>query len=219
MIKHALIGAGHLAGLLAARMPAGCRKVIISRHRPRAAALADEVGGIASDQFSAVRGCTVVFLAVPGTAASRVIQDLAPHLDSDALLVNMATDLPTTALAAVFPRLRIGSAKLLGDVRELTLGAPGLVVLDQLEPADEERLRWLLAGLGTVIAGDEDLVSAVSDAMTEVLTATDESLRRRLAELGLEMGLARQVIGALGPGLFRSLSAGPAPRLSDAEVP
>lgn len=222
LMKVALIGAGRLAGLLAARLPAGCRKVIIGRHRSRAAALADEVGGIASDQFSAVRGCAAVLLAVPGTAVERVIQDLAPHLDPGALLVNMATDLPTAAVAAVFPRLRIGAAKLLGDVRELTLGAPGLVVLDHLEPADEERVRWLLAGLGTAIAGDEDLVSSVTGTMTEVLAATAETLRRRLVELGLERGLARQVVGSLGPGVFRSLTEGPAvpaARLADAEVP
>jgi len=207
-VKLAFIGAGRLAGLLAARVPTGCRKVIIGRHRSEATALADEVGGIASDQYSAVRGCSVIFLTVPGSAVERVILDLTPHVDSGTLLVNMATDVRTDVLSDAHPRLRIGAAKLLGEVRELLQGAPGLVIVDHLEPADEQRLRWLLGGLGTIIAADEGRASAITATVTDVLTSATETLRRRLEETGLERGLARQVIGSIGPGLLRSLAEG-----------
>ena len=47
--KIAIIGAGPLASILAHRIPTTARKVIIGRPKAAAVALADEVGGIASE--------------------------------------------------------------------------------------------------------------------------------------------------------------------------
>lgn len=208
--KVAIVGAGQLGGLLATRIPGGYRKVIISRRKAHAVSLADEVGGIASDQLSAVRGCHMVFLTVPGSAVPGLIAELTPHLEAGALLVNMATDIMTDELAATYPRLRFAAAKLLGHAQEIALGSPGVVVLDHVTGDDAERLRHALAGLGEVLHDQESKVLHAYAIVVDILTGAEGELRTRLGELGLDQGLVKAAITTTGPGVLRSLANGSA---------
>ncbi|BDG60888.1 pyrroline-5-carboxylate reductase family protein [Caldinitratiruptor microaerophilus] len=209
-MKVAIVGAGRMGSLLAARLPGSFRKVIIARRRARAVQLADEVGGVASDQLSAVRGCHVVLLAIPGPEIPNVLSDLAPHLDRDAIVVNMATDVPTEELAESFPDLRIVAAKVIGHAREMAHGSPGIVVLDRVNPEEEELLASILGGLGPVIRDSEEKVRLANTAVAEEMVKAELSLRRRLEELGLEPELIRVAIKTTAPGVMRSLSDGDA---------
>lgn len=203
--KVAIIGAGRIAALLAGRLPSTCRKVIIGTRKSRAAVLADEVGGLASDQISAVRGCRVVFLAVPGSAMTQVIQDAEPHLDADAIIANLALDVSTETLKSMFPRLRFAAVKIIGHVAELQNGASAVVVLDHTDEREEQLLGDLLDGLGTVVRGEESKVMAVHQAVVETMSEAGTTLRRRLTDLGLDREVISAAITALGPGILRSL--------------
>ncbi len=209
-MKVAIFGAGRLGSLLASRIPGTYRKVIIARRKQNAAALADEVGGIASDQYSAVRGCKVVLLAVPGPAVATVLQELAPHLDKNALVVNMATDLDTGEIAAQFLHLRIAAAKLIGHAREMGHGSPGIVMIDRVGPEEEELLTDLLGSLGPVVRDQEHKVRSANTAVAEEMVMAEQRLRARLQELGLEDELIRIAIRTTAPGILRSLSSGDA---------
>lgn len=209
-LKVAIVGAGRLGTLLATRIPGSCRKVIISQQKAKAVTLADEVGGIASDQLSALRGCQVVFLAVPSSAVAQVVQDAIPHLDEQALVVNTATDLMTDELAARFPKVRLAAAKLIGHAREIAMGSPGVVVLDHVEGEDEERLRMLLAGLGAVTRDRESKILEANAAVVEVMVRAEADLRSRLQAIGLKNELIQAAITTTGPGVLRSLTAGDA---------
>lgn len=199
-----------MASLLAARIPGAYRKVIISQRKAKAVALADEVGGVAADQWSAVRGCHVVFLAIPGSAMVQVLQEIAPHLDEGALAVNMATDVMTDDLAAQVPKVRLAAAKVIGHAREMALGSPGVIVLDHVSPADEDRLRPLLEGLGAVVGDREAKVMAAAAAVAEAMVKVEAELRKRLEEIGLDRSLVQAAIATTGPGVLRSLSQGDA---------
>ncbi|MFO7171449.1 MAG: NAD(P)-binding domain-containing protein [Bacillota bacterium] len=209
-MKVAIIGAGRMGSLLANRLPGNVRKVIISRRRASAVELADEVGGIAADTLSAVRGCAVVFLAVPGPVLPNLLPDLAPHLEPEALVVNMATEVDTGDLAAQFPDLRLVAAKVIGHAREMVQGSPGIVVLDRVTPREEEVLANLLGGLGPVIRDREAKVMLANTAVAEEMVRAEQNLRRRLEDLGLEPDLIRIAIRTTAPGVLRSLSAGDA---------
>lgn len=209
-MKVAILGAGRLGSLLASRIPGSYRKVIIGRRKQKAVALADEVGGIASDSVSAVRGCKVVLLAVPGPAIPAILPELAPHLDPGALLVNMATDLDTAELAEQFPRLRIVAAKVIGHAREMAHGAPGIIMLDRVSAEEEELLADMLGHLGRVVRDDEAKVRLANTAVAEEMVKAEQSLRARLQELGLDDELIRIAIKTTAPGVLRSLSDGDA---------
>jgi pyrroline-5-carboxylate reductase len=202
--KVAIVGAAGMGALLAMRIPGPHRKVIIGSDRAEAAALADEVGGVASDQASAVRGCQVVFLAVPGTDAMRTVLEASPHLAEGAMVVNMAADVATADLAAEFPAVRFAAAKVLGHVREMSLGSPGVVVLDHVpEAEDEERLRSLLEGMGPIVSGREGMVPQANAAVAAAMARVREALHADLTALGLDRQLARMVIAATAPGVLR----------------
>lgn len=207
-LKVAIVGAGRMGTLLANRIPNTVRKVIISKRKAQATALADEVGGIAADQMTAVRGCQVVLLAVPATAVFGVVQEMAPHLDDGALVVNMVTDQPTDQLQAEFPRHRFAAAKLIGHAREMALGSPGVVVLDHVSTADEARLSALLEALGSITVAGEERVLAVNTAVVEIMAKAEAELRDRLLSLGLEPDLVKVAITTTGPGVLRALAAG-----------
>lgn len=197
-----------MGSLLAHRVPGSYRKIIISRRKARATELADEVGGIASDQLSSVRGCTVILLAVPGPVVSQIVADLQPHLEADAIVVNMATEVDTEDLSYTFPQVRLAAAKVIGHAREMALGSPGVVVLDHVEPADEEMLAGILGGLGPVVRDDESKVRLANTAVSEEMVRAEEAVRRRLEELELDPDLIRIAIKTTAPGILRSLSDG-----------
>jgi len=204
--KIAIIGAGPLASILAHRIPTTARKVIIGRPKAAAVALADEVGGIASDQASAVRGCRVVFVAVPTSEVAQALADIRQHVSAGGLVVNMAADLSTEDLAD--DGLRVVAAKLIGHPRELELGAQGVVVLDHVEPAEADLLAGLLADLGPVVQGDERIVQAAVSAVAEVLAGARDELHRRLVDAGLPANVVPAAIAAAGPGVLRALALG-----------
>lgn len=209
-IKVAIIGAGRLARLVAGRLPANVRRLIISRRKAAAGELADEVGGIASDQLSAVRGADFVLLAVPAGAVGQVVREVAPHLGPNAVLVNMATELLTDQLAAEFPELRFAAAKIVGEAREMQQGSPGIVVLDHVEEAEEELLRAMFRQVGPVIREDEARVLAVGAAIVEQMVRAEAELRARLGALGLTREMAATAIAGTAPGVLRSLAEGTA---------
>lgn len=205
--KVAIIGAGQLATILAHRIPGSVRKVIISRRKAEAVHLADEVGAIASDQLSAVRGCRAVLLAVPGNAVAQVLGDVEPHLQSETLLVNMATDLMTGELPAV-DGARIAAAKVIGHVREMGMGVPGIVLIDRVEPEDAAFLEELLSGLGPVVHGDEQQVMRAQRVVVETMVRAEAELRQRLTEVGLAAELLPIAISSAAPGVLRAVAKG-----------
>lgn len=207
-MKVAIMGAGRMAALLSARIPNSYRKVIINRHRARAVSLADEVGALASDQASAVRGCGVILLAIPALAVPGVVQDLLPHVEADVLVVNMATDLMTAELQGQFSALRIVAAKVVGQAREMASGSPGAVVLDHVTDAEATLLADLLSGLGAVVLGSEEQVLAANTAVAEEMARAEAALRSRLVEMGLAPELVDAAARTMAPGVLRAVTEG-----------
>jgi pyrroline-5-carboxylate reductase len=195
-----------MGALLANRIPGQFRKVIISRDRAEAAQVADEVGGLAADQISAVRGCQVVFLLVSGSTMPQLVRDMSPHLAEGALVVNMATDVTTADLITEFPKLRFAAAKVLGHAREMSLGARGVVVIDHADEGAVEELHSLLDGLGPVVRGSEETVRSAGAAVAEVMEDAQTRVLTRLTQLGLERHLAQLVLAAAGPAVLRTLA-------------
>lgn len=209
-LKVAIVGPGRLGSLLAAAVPASYRKVIVGRQKASAQDLADELGAVASDQLSSIRGSDVVFLAVPAAAVVPVLQGLQPHTDAETLVVNMSTEVLTAELAPGFPGIRLASAKVVGQAREIAHGSPGVVILDQVDAEAEWLLRELLGGLGTVIRDNEAKVLAINTAVAEEMLRAEANLRRRLTAMGLSHELISTAIRTTGPGVLRSLAGGDA---------
>lgn len=201
--KVAIIGAGSLGALLAARIPTIHRKVIISERKAEAVAVADEVGGVASDQPSAVRGCQVVFLTVPAEDALRLTQEMAPHLEEDALVVNAAVEVITGELAQAFPDIHFAAAKVVGSLREMLQGSAGAVILDHVDHQSEQMLRNLLEGLGSITLEEESKALIIRETLAAVMARAESELRDRLEQAGISRDLVQAAILSAPPGMFR----------------
>lgn len=206
-VKVAIIGAGDLAALLAGRLPAGCRKLIIAPRRSDAVILADEVGGIASDQLAAARGSELVVLTVGAAESAQLIPQLLTTLEKDTLVVNMSPDLPTDELIATYPDRRFAGLKLVGDPKDMLAGAEGGLVLSGVAAEDRGQLLELFGALGPVVSGSEEQVRAARDAIAEEMSRAAAVARRRLEERGMAPDLVRMALITTAPGILRSLRA------------
>jgi pyrroline-5-carboxylate reductase len=99
--KLAVLGTGKLGGiLLRAYLKQGLfvssRVTATVRHAERAAALAKELGiAVTNDNREAVKGADIVLLTVKPQTVGQVLQEIAPEIGSESLLVSVAASVPT----------------------------------------------------------------------------------------------------------------------------
>jgi pyrroline-5-carboxylate reductase len=103
--KLAVLGAGKLGGiLLRAYLKQGLfvpkRVAATVRHAERAAALAKELGiSVTTDNREAVKGADIILLTVKPQTIAEVLQEIAPEIGAQTLLVSVAASVPTSYLA------------------------------------------------------------------------------------------------------------------------
>jgi pyrroline-5-carboxylate reductase len=207
VLKVAIVGASPIGALLASHLPAD-RKVIIGPNKEAAVHLADEVGVVASDQASAVRGAQMVFLT--GHVLGPFLQELIPHLDEGALLVNMVPDVMTEQLMKTYPDTRFVAAKVIGDPDEMALQPHLVVAMDYVTTAEAAELTPLLAGLGSVRQLSEERVQAANQVVVESMVEAKAALGARLASMGLDDATLQATI-LTGPSILRRMLSAQSP--------
>src|SRR5437016_11167020 len=96
----AVLGAGKLGGiLLRAYLKQGLfvssRVTATVRHAERAAALAKELGiAVTTDNREAVKGADIVLLTIKPQTVAEVLQEIAPEIAADTLVVSVAASVP-----------------------------------------------------------------------------------------------------------------------------
>src|SRR6266496_4849114 len=100
--KLAVLGAGKLGGiLLRAYLKQGLfvseRVTATVRHSERAAALAKELNvAVTTDNREAVKGTDIILLTVKPQTVEEVLQEIAPEIGAQTLLVSVAASVPTS---------------------------------------------------------------------------------------------------------------------------
>src|SRR6478672_3313529 len=98
--KLAVLGAGKLGGiLLRAFLKQGLfvpnRVIATVKHAEKAAALAKELGiAVTTDNREAVKGADIVLLTVKPQAVAEVLEEIAPEIGVDTLVVSVAASVP-----------------------------------------------------------------------------------------------------------------------------
>ena len=96
----AVLGVGKLGGiLLRAFLKQGLfvpnRVIATVKHAERAAALEKELGiAVTTDNREAVKGADIVLLTVKPQTVAEVLQEIAPEIGADALVVSVAASVP-----------------------------------------------------------------------------------------------------------------------------
>src|SRR5258705_2139955 len=98
--KLAVLGTGKLGGiLLRAYLKQGVfapnRVIATVKHAERAAALAKELGiAVTTDNREAVKGADIVLLTIKPQTVAEVLQEIAPEIGVDALVISVAASVP-----------------------------------------------------------------------------------------------------------------------------
>ena len=203
--KVVVVGTGRLGSALIDRLPTCFDVVALSRRHGGVTHLGARNLPV-TDDVGVVRGSSVVLLAIPAAATAEVLQNLAPHLDPNTIVVNMATEAMTPDLRRFAPNARIVAAKLIGQAAELANGSPGTVVIDSDSADESSTVRDVLGVLGRTITGPEQLVLDVNSVVAQELARAEHTIRTRLERLDLPRDVIDSTLTTMGVGILRAIA-------------
>lgn len=196
---------------------AGHRVTVFNRTRARAQALAADGASVADHPTAAVHGAEVVFTMVPDTPdVEQVVEQIAPALAADSLVIDMSTIAPAGA-RRVAERLAKQKVEFLDA--PVSGGEPGAIegtltiMVGGSRPAFD-RARPLFEQLGKRIthmgpAGAGQMTKLVNQVAVAVnLEATVEALLLAVRG-GLDPSLALEAIGAGAAASWQLNNLGP----------
>jgi pyrroline-5-carboxylate reductase len=203
--KLAVLGTGKLGGiLLRAYLKQGLfvanRVTATVKHGEKAAARAKQLGvTVTTDNRQAVKGVDVILLAVKPQAVEEVLQEIAPEIGAQTLLVSVAASVPTTYLEQ---QLASASGRKHSEVpvvrampntpAAVGCGMTGICRGAHAGPADLEIARTMFDAVGRTIVVDEKNMDAVT-GLSASGPAFAYIILESLAEAGVKVGLPRDV--------------------------
>jgi pyrroline-5-carboxylate reductase len=203
--KLAVLGAGKLGGiLLRAYLKQGLfssnRVTATVKHAERAAALAKELGiAVTTDNCEAVKGADILLLTTKPQTVGEVLQEIAPEIGADVLVVSVAASVPTGFVEQQLAAASGDKDDNVAVVRAMP-NTPAAVdcgmtaicggshaTSDQLEIA-----RSMFDAVGRTIVLDEKHMDAVT-GLSASGPAFAYIILESLAEAGVKVGLPRDV--------------------------
>jgi pyrroline-5-carboxylate reductase len=203
--KLAVLGAGKLGGiLLRAYLKQGLfessRVTATVRHAERASALAKELGiAVTTDNRKAVKGADVILLTVKPQTVAEVLQEIAPEIGAESLLVSVAASVP---IGFVEQQLAAASGCKHDNVAVVRAMPNTPAVIDcgmtticggtHASPDHLEIARIMFDAVGRTIVLDEKHMDAVT-GLSASGPAFVYIILESLAEAGVKVGLPRDV--------------------------
>ena len=201
----AVLGAGKLGGiLLRAYLKQGLfgasRVTATVRHGERAAALAHELGiVVTNDNREAVKDADIVLLTVKPQTVGQVLQEIAPEIGENALVISVAASVPTGFVEQQLAAASGGKRDKTAVVRAMP-NTPasvdcGMTAICGGSHAQTEHLeiaRTMFDAVGRTIVLDEKHMDAVT-GLSASGPAFAYIILESLAEAGVKVGLPRDV--------------------------
>jgi pyrroline-5-carboxylate reductase len=203
--KLAVLGAGKLGGiLLRAYLKQGLfvsnRVIATVKHTERAGALAKELGlAVTTDNRDAVKGADIVLVTVKPQTIAELLQEIAPEIGADALLVSVAASVPTGFVEQQLAAARGGEHDKIAVVRAMpntpaavACGMTAICGGSHASPYHLELARTMFDAVGRTIVLDEKHMDAVT-GLSASGPAFAYIILESLAEAGVKVGLPRDV--------------------------
>jgi len=201
----AVLGAGKLGGiLLRAYLKQGLfvssRVSATVRHPERAAALAHELGiVVTTDNREAVKGADIILLTVKPQTVGQVLQEIAPEIGSESLLVSVAASVPTGFVEQQLAAASGGKHDNAAVVRAMPntpaavdCGMTAICAGTHAQTEHLEIARTMFDAVGRTIVLDEKHMDAVT-GLSASGPAFAYIILESLAEGGVKVGLPRHV--------------------------
>jgi len=203
--KLVVLGAGKLGGiLLRAYLKHGLfvsnRVTATVKHAQRAAALAKELSiAITNDNREAVRGADIILLTVKPQTVAEVLQEIAPEIGAQTLLVSVAASVPTGFVEQQLAAATGGKRHEVAVVRAMPntpaavgCGMTAICGGTHASPEHLEIARSMFDAVGRTIVLDEKHMDAVT-GLSASGPAFVYIILESLAEAGVKVGLPRDV--------------------------
>jgi pyrroline-5-carboxylate reductase len=203
--KLAVLGAGKLGGILLRAylkqglfVPTSVTATV--KHGEKAAALAKELGvAVTNDNRKAVKGADIILLGVKPQAVTELLNEIAPEIGEEALLVSVAASVPTNYLEQRLAVASGGRDNKVAVVRAMPntpasvgCGMTAICRGAHAGPADVEIARSMFDAVGRTIVLDEKHMDAVT-GLSASGPAFAYIILESLAEAGVKVGLPRDV--------------------------
>ena len=203
--KLAVLGAGKLGGiLLRAYLKQGLfvssRVTATVRHAERAVALSKESGvAVTTDNREAVKGADIILLTVKPQTVGQVLQEIAPEIGSESLLVSVAASVPTGFVEQQLAAASGGKRGKLAVVRAMPntpaavdCGMTAICAGTHAQTEHLEIARTMFDAVGRTIVLDEKHMDAVT-GLSASGPAFAYIILESFAEGGVKVGLPRDV--------------------------
>jgi len=201
----AVLGAGKLGGiLLRAYLKQGLfvpsRVTATVRHAERAGTLAKELGiVVTNDNREAVKDADIILLTVKPQTVGQVLQEIAPEIGSELLVVSVAASVPTgfveqqLAAASGGKRDKIAVVRVMPNTpAAVDCGMTAICGGTRASIHHLEIARTMFEAVGRTIVVDEKHMDAVT-GLSASGPAFAYIILESLAEAGVKVGLARDV--------------------------
>src|SRR5580693_594442 len=196
--KLAVLGTGKLGGiLLRAYLKQGLfsakRVTATVKHAEKAAALAKELGvGVTTENREAVHGADIVLLGVKPQVVGSVLEEIAPELSEDTLVISVAASVPTSYIeqhiGAKVPVVRA----MPNTCSRVGSGMTGICRGTHASAEDLETAKAMFDAVGRTVAVDEKHMDAVT-GLSASGPAFIYIILESLAEGGVKVGLSREL--------------------------
>jgi len=214
-----VLGAGKLGGiLLRAYLKRGLfgasRVTATVRHGERAAALAHELGiVVTNDNREAVKDADIVLLTVKPQTVGQVLQEIAPEIGENALVISVAASVPTGFVEQQLAAASGGKRDKTAVVRAMP-NTPasvdcGMTAICGGSHAQTEHLeiaRTMFDAVGRTIVLDEKHMDAVT-GLSASGPAFAYIILESLAEAGVKVGLPRDVATLLAAQMMKGAAS------------
>jgi pyrroline-5-carboxylate reductase len=202
--KLMVLGAGKLGGiLLRAFLKQGLfvsnRVIATVKHAERAAALAKELGiAVITDNREAVKGADIVLLTIKPQTVAEVLQEIAPEIGADTLVVSVAASVPagfveTQLAAASGKRDQVPVVRAMPNTpAAVHCGMTAISGGTHASPHHLDVARTMFDAVGRTIVLEEKHMDAVT-GLSASGPAFAYIILESLAEGGVKVGLPRDV--------------------------
>ena len=214
-----MLGAGKLGGiLLRAYLKQGLfgasRVTATVRHAEKAAALAHELGiVVTNDNREAVKGADIVLLTVKPQTVGQVLQEIAPEIGENALVISVAASVPTGFVEQQLAAASGGKHDKIAVVRAMPntpaavdCGMTGICGGTHTQTEHLEIARAMFDAVGRTIVLDEKHMDAVT-GLSASGPAFAYIILESLAEAGVKVGLPRDVATLLAAQMMKGAAS------------
>lgn len=207
MTKHtvAVIGAGRMGSIVAKQLPKEFDKIVIDSNQEKAKQLADNVGGLYSDDLKAASAADVIAVVLPASVITPTMIELSKIAKAGTIILNMATSaVVDQEIIANNPKLHFVEAKIIGHAISMGEGAPCFVVLNTKDEAIFKIVQQVLAGYEKVIQGDTNLVPVINEIGSREGIRAAVQVRKQLRQYQIPKEWEDIVIYTVCAGTMRS---------------